>query len=109
MTNGACHCGAVHVSVPHPPTELTECRCSICRRYGALWAYYRKDDVSLSGPTEVYVWGRKRIAFHRCSNCGCILGWLPLGPYPKCGINGRLLDDFRPGAVAVVVEDDASV
>jgi hypothetical protein len=109
MQNGACHCGAVRVSVPHLPAEVTECGCSICRRYGALWAYYRKADISLSGPTDVYVWGRRSIGFHRCSSCGCIVGWLPLDTYPECGINARVLDDFRPSAVTVVVEDDASI
>jgi hypothetical protein len=99
----------VHVSVPDLPAKVTECRCTICRRYGALWAYYRKEDVALSGPTDVYVWGRRRIVFHRCSNCGCIVGWLPLGAYPECGINARVLDGFDLSAASIVVEDDASV
>jgi hypothetical protein len=88
---------------------VTECRCSICRRYGALWAYYRTEEVEFAGPTELYVWGRKHIAFHRCGNCGCVVGWLPRGNYPECGVNARMLDGFDPGAVTLTVEDDASV
>ena len=106
---GSCHCGAVQVSVPRLPATVTECHCSICRRYGALWAYYRTDEVSFSGPTQVYVWGRKYVAFHRCGNCGCVVGWQPRGDYPECSVNARMLDEFNLDAVTLVVEEDASV
>lgn len=106
---GSCHCGAVQISVTRWPAEVTECRCSICRRYGTLWAYYRTDEVSFTGLAEVYVWGRAFIAFHRCGNCGCVVGWLPRGDYPECAVNARMLDKFDPDAVVVIVEEDASV
>jgi hypothetical protein len=108
-TRGSCHCGRVQVEVTRPPAEVTECRCSICRRYGALWAYYQLHEASFSGITEPYVWGRKNIAFHRCGNCGCVVGWLPRGSYPECAVNARMLDGFDLDAVALIVEDDASV
>jgi len=38
--SGSCHCGAVVVNVARRPRQLTDCNCSICRRYGTLWAYY---------------------------------------------------------------------
>ena len=97
------------MSVARPVNEVTECHCSICRRYGALWAYYRTQDVSFTGPTVTYVWGRERIAFHHCGNCGCVMGWLPHGPYPECAVNARVLDRFDLKAVTLIVEDDASV
>ncbi len=106
---GKCHCGQVQVSVPHPPSSVTECHCSICRRYGALWAYYRVEDVTVTGITGVYVWGRKRIAFHHCGKCGCVIAWLPQGDYPECGVNARMLDGLDLETVALVVEKDASV
>lgn len=109
ITQGRCHCGAVQVSATRPPTQVTECHCSICRRYGALWAYYRTEEVSFTGPTEVYVWGRKHIAYHRCGNCGCVMGWLPRGAYPECAVNARMLDGFDLDAVTLNVEEDASV
>ena len=39
MVKGACHCGAVTIELRHAPQSLTECNCSICRRYGAHRAY----------------------------------------------------------------------
>jgi hypothetical protein len=105
---GSCHCGAVRIAVTSPPTDVTECHCSICRRYATLWAYYRISDVAMSGPTETYIWGRKHIAFHRCSTCGCVMSWMPLGDYPECGVNARMLDGFELAAVNHLVEDDSS-
>ena len=39
MIEGSCHCGAVHWRFEGIPKSATTCNCSICRRYGALWAY----------------------------------------------------------------------
>lgn len=106
--HGSCHCGAVKITVTRPPADVTECHCTICRRYAGLWAYYPVKDVSLTGPTEVYIWGRKYLEYHRCSNCGCVMTWLPRGEYPECGVNVRMLD-FDINSVKLIVEEDASV
>ncbi|MDR4307870.1 GFA family protein [Chelatococcus sambhunathii] len=106
---GRCHCGAVRVTTPGPPPNVTECRCSICRRYGALWAYYPVDAVAIEGATETYVWGRRHLAFHRCEVCGCVVAWLPRGAYPECGINARMLEGFDAFAAERIVEEDASI
>lgn len=66
---GHCHCGAVRVEIPRRPRTLTNCNCSICRRYGALWAYYKAAEVRIEaspGATEGYVWGDKKLRFVRC-------------------------------------------
>ncbi|MFC0009789.1 GFA family protein [Devosia nitrariae] len=42
----SCHCGPVRLIVQAAPSEITECNCSICRRYGVLWAYYPKSAVT---------------------------------------------------------------
>lgn len=42
-----CHCGRVNIEIPSLPTKINECRCSICYRYGAQWAYYHPDDVNI--------------------------------------------------------------
>ena len=55
MLTGACHCGAVRVTIPRKPRAVTDCNCSICRRYGVLWAYYKLPSVRLEakrGATE---------------------------------------------------------
>jgi len=106
---GRCHCGEVQVSVISAPAEVTECHCSICRRYAPLWTYYQTGDVLLSGPTDIYRWGRQHIDFHRCHQCGCVMAWMPRGDYPECGINARMLDGFDLSAVSLIVEEDSSV
>lgn len=42
-----CHCGRISVEMPSPPTIVNECQCSICYRYGAMWAYYSQEDVNV--------------------------------------------------------------
>ena len=59
MIEASCHCGAVTLEVAAAPEILTSCRCSLCRRYGALWAYYSPKQVRIAGPTEFYMWGDK--------------------------------------------------
>jgi hypothetical protein len=75
-----CHCGAVTVALAAYPIEVTDCNCSLCRRYGVLWAYYSASDiVSLPEPslTDRYAWNGRHVDFHRCRNCGCVTHWLP--------------------------------
>jgi hypothetical protein len=100
---GACHCGAVQVEVPHKPRRITSCNCSICRRYGSLMAYFDPARVKISAPRgglDRYRWGDRQIAFVRCANCGCFVGWEPMRP-PKnrMGVNMR---NFDPAAIAGV-------
>lgn len=40
-----CHCGALAVEFAAAPAEVTECNCSLCRRYGVLWAYCAAGEV----------------------------------------------------------------
>ena len=54
---------------------LTSCNCSICRRYGALWAYYAASSVKIEAPKgglAKYSWNRKIRAYYRCKKCGCV-------------------------------------
>jgi hypothetical protein len=95
MVEAACHCGAVRLTAPQAPREVTACNCSICRRIGALWAYYERGEIGLNraGSTRPYVWGDRMLAFHRCRNCGCVTHWLSLnGAYPRMAINARMMD-----------------
>jgi hypothetical protein len=39
MVEGSCHCGAVRWSFDGTPESATACNCTVCRRYGVLWAY----------------------------------------------------------------------
>lgn len=104
MLTATCHCGAVRVEVPRKPRRLTSCNCSICHRYGPLWAYYRASEVRIlaaPGATDEYAWGEKRLTFVRCRRCGCVTHWAPLKPGlpDRMGVNAR---NFEPAAIAAV-------
>ena len=76
MIKGTCHCGAVTWQLNEIPESATSCNCTLCRRYGTLWAYGFQDEViEVSGPTKAYLRGEKTIEFHFCTNCGCMAFW----------------------------------
>jgi hypothetical protein len=98
----SCHCGRVKLELPAPPTQVNECRCSICYRYGALWAYYPRDDVLIVADepgTRAYV--RKDgdakgiIGFYTCAHCGCMTHWgaQPEHDLARMGVNTRMLPE----------------
>lgn len=97
MITGSCLCGAVTITVPALPPELKSCNCSACRRYGALWAYYPRDQVTLSGETTGFersdMGEPAMIAFHHCPTCHCFTHWQDVRPEPesRMGINARLM------------------
>ena len=89
--DGSCHCGAVHWNCRGVPESATACNCSICRRYGALWAYgFFDEQIVVSGDTRTYLWNQKWIEFHFCPQCSCVVFWRAAEP----GADGR-----RYGAV----------
>ena len=113
MLTATCHCGAVEVDVPRRPRRLTDCNCSICRRYGTLWAYYKGADVrirSARGATEAYSWGEKSLRFVRCRACGCITHWEPVRPFPgsRVGVNARNFDPAMLGSIRIRRLDGAA-
>ena len=96
MTIAVFHVAAVRFTVDSPPAQVNDCTCSICRRYGALWAYYPVAQVTFapdSGPTDTYVWKDRILAFHRCRACGVLTHWSPTDPdWPRMGVNARLME-----------------
>jgi hypothetical protein len=106
MIKTTCHCGAVTIKIPRQPDTVTNCDCSICRRYGTLWAYYRQDEVTISaleGALESYAWGRKSLRFVRCRTCGCVTHWEPTSRSrgDRVGINARNFEPDQIGAVRI--------
>jgi hypothetical protein len=104
MLTATCHCGAVRVTVPRTPPTVADCNCSICRRYGVLWAYYKASTVRVEAApqaTNEYSWGRKNLRFVRCANCGCVMCWQRVSPDPekKMGVNAR---NFEPRILASI-------
>jgi hypothetical protein len=94
--DASCHCGAVQLEIADAPEALTDCNCSICRRYGALWAYYSPKLVRIiaqPGATDVYTWGDRQLEFHRCKTCGCLTHWAATdASVDRMGVNARLMD-----------------
>ena len=78
MLEGTCHCGNVNWTLRDLPESATTCNCTVCRRYGVLWAYgYIDDDIHLVGKTNHY--SRKdggEIDFHFCAKCGCVTHYI---------------------------------
>jgi hypothetical protein len=95
VIESSCHCGAVRLEIALPPETVTDCNCSICRRYGVLWAYYTPKDVRLiasEGATAIYMWDDKSIEFHHCKICGCVTHWAPVDKTrDRMGVNARLM------------------
>jgi hypothetical protein len=116
--DGSCHCGAVRIAVPRAPESVVSCNCSLCRRTGALMAYYPPDAVRVEGATALYLTGDRFLRFHHCPACACHTHWdanpealtgdLPDGVRDaltsRMGVNARLLDGFelREGANGAV-------
>ena len=90
MITGTCHCGAAHWTLEGDPGRVTACNCTLCRRYGALWAYdYVDGRIAVSGPVQRYSRSAKpnptlEILF--CPTCGCVLAWRGL----RTSQNGRV-------------------
>jgi hypothetical protein len=83
-TRGSCHCGAVHWEYRGTIPDATICNCTVCRRYGVLWAYeYEGEGIRVddpSGALSAYSRGSHSISFNFCKNCGNIVCWRGLKP-----------------------------
>ncbi|ABS27021.1 GFA family protein [Anaeromyxobacter sp. Fw109-5] len=112
MLTATCHCGAVRVELPRRPRSLTSCNCSICRRYGTLWAYYKPSSIRVvcaAGATSSYSWGHRTIRFVRCDTCGCVTHYERDGsPERSVGVNARNVDPAELGSVRVRRLDGAA-
>jgi len=78
MLNGSCHCGQAGWRLAGDPGSITACNCTLCRRYGALWAYdYEDGRIAVTGPTASYARDRDDPALEMlfCPSCACVLAW----------------------------------
>jgi hypothetical protein len=113
MIESSCHCGAVKLEIQDVPEEVNECNCSICRRYGVLWAYYSPAQVRIiatNGETNCYVWGERSIEFHRCHKCGCVTHWAAVDQHAdRMGVNARLMAPEILAAASLRRSDGANM
>jgi len=107
MIKGSCHCGKVQWQLEEVPDSTTACNCTVCRRYGTLWAYdYEGEGIQISGPTHLYIRGES-IEFHFCPDCGCVAYWRAQASDDagrhRVAVNLRLTDE--PESVAQIPVD----
>ena len=105
MIEGSCHCGRVRWTFEGIPESATACSCTICRRYGTLWAYdYENEGIQVSGPTQVYI-RDKHIGFHFCPICGCVAYHRGLemdrDGRRRIAVNLRLADPAAVGGIVI--------
>ncbi len=102
MIEASCHRGAVRLEVARAPRRLLDCNCSICRRYGGLWAYYTAGSVRFryrKRDVDTYAWGDRMLRCVRCRHCGLVLHWerTRRTPGSRVGVNAR---NFDPAVIA---------
>lgn len=106
MIQGSCHCGRVGWQFDGLPESATACNCTVCRRYGVLWAYdFEGGGIGVAGETTAYRRGQA-IEFHFCPTCGCVAYWRAQQPGEdgrrRIAVNLRLSE---PGPIARVPID----
>jgi hypothetical protein len=107
-----CHCGNIQIEAAKLPDSVTSCNCSICRRYGARWAYYDESEIAVtrgSHSISTYQWLNKRITFHSCGNCSSVMYHSCLGEdgTPRVGINSRMAEPEISQEIPVRLFDGA--
>ncbi len=79
MLKGTCHCGDTHWTLEGDPGPATACNCTLCRRYGALWAYdYEGERIRVFGETARYARRGKEdpsLEILFCPSCAGVLCW----------------------------------
>lgn len=107
----SCRCSAVRLELGERPESLTDCNCSICRRYGALWAYYPGALVRVSAEPdalEPYRTEEGTLAFNHCRRCGCVMFWRRDGKDNRIGVNARMMSPDDLVGVPIRLLDGAS-
>ncbi len=97
MIEASCHCGAIKIEIDRRPRKLTQCTCSICRRYGAVWGYYTNKTARIVAGkkfAKAYTWGDKSIEFYHCNRCGSVTHYesVKKGPEDRFAVNFRMVD-----------------
>lgn len=104
MIQGSCDCGKVRWRFKGMPASATACNCTLCRRYGVLWAYdFEAEKIAVEGETRGYTRGPGETAFHFCLTCGCVAYWrrvvLNDDGWRRMAVNLRLAEPADVGAI----------
>ena len=110
MIRASCHCGAVRFEIADPPEWVLDCNCTLCRKYGGLWTYFRGPEgqakllsVPAADATDIYTWQDGDIAVHRCKTCGCVTHLAAAKETPPVifGVNCRNMAGLDPAKVTI--------
>lgn len=112
MVKAACHCTAVRLELARLPKRVFDCNCTLCRRYGALWAHYEFGDVTFVCGVDAldeYVWGDGEYGFHRCRTCGCVTHFTRRRTDPPSlrAVNARMIPTLDPSTVRLQHTDNS--
>ena len=102
----SCHCGAVRIEISRRPRSLTECNCSICRRYGARWAYYTRASVQIHAAADAvstYTGTYRTFRYHFCCRCGSVTHYERINTTndDRIAVNARMIDPDEIAAIRV--------
>ncbi|WVT71833.1 GFA family protein [Sinorhizobium chiapasense] len=82
MIEGTCHCGNAKWTLEGDPGSITACNCTLCRRYGTLWAYdYEGERITVAGKTTSYVRADEKnpsLEILFCPTCAGVVAWRSL-------------------------------
>lgn len=112
MLKASCHCGAVTIEIARKPRSVTRCTCSLCRRYGAHWAYCSRKTASVtcsSGALTAYRWKNESLEFFHCNHCGCLTHYesVEKSDNSRIAVNARMMEPADIAHVRVRTFDGA--
>jgi hypothetical protein len=110
---GTCHCERVAVTLPAAPAFLYDCNCSLCRKSGGLWGYFKLREIAITGATATYRRCDReptKGAMHFCGHCGSTVAWLPGGVSGDAvaAVNMRLFDPSALAGIAIEFPDGSN-
>ena len=105
-----CSCGSLRAEVTGEPALVAACHCTECqRRTGSPFGvstYFQKEQVSVEGPSKVYVRGSdsgRKPECHFCPDCGSTVFWYSERNPDLIGIAfGAFADPSMPWPMASV-------
>jgi len=103
----------VKLEIAGKPKTLTRCNCSICRRYGARWAYYTRHSVRVVCRPEAvtaYLWNDREIEFYHCNTCGCLTHYESIEKEigSRIAVNARMMSPQDIEGISLRTFDGAS-
>lgn len=112
---GSCHCGRIAFELEAEVGEAYDCNCSMCRRRGALLAFFPRVALDLKTPESdlaTYTFNKHKLRHHHCTVCG--IAPFSEGTDPRTGkamvaVNLRCLPAVDLGKLKVVRIDGASM